>query len=78
MIVRIFITLEKASCASEVMARMFITLDGPSRAGEGIAVLINYSTPMSSVHGISYPIGIPPKPLEVVVSFSISAHGDHF
>ena len=76
--VRTFITLEEIFNSSEAKERMFITLDGPLEAVEGIAILIKYNTPMGVVHGISYPMGIPPKPLDVVVSFIISTHGDHF
>ena len=34
------ITLEKCSNTSKVEVRMFITLERPSEAGEGIAILI--------------------------------------
>ena len=73
-----FITLEKHSGVSEVMVRMFITLDGPPRVGEGIVVLINYKTPTGVVHEISCPMGIPPKTSNVFIVFIILAHGDHW
>ena len=76
--VRMFITLEEIFGASVVEARKFITLDGPPQAVEGIVVLIKYNTPMGVVHGISYPMGIPPKPPDVVVVSIISTHGDYF
>ena len=76
-IVRTFITLEKPFDANKVMVRMFITLDGPPGAGEGIVFLINYNTPADVVPGISYPMGIPPKPQDVVVVSIISSRGDH-
>ena len=75
--VRTFITLEDISGASEAEARMFITLDGPPKVGDGIVVLIKYNTPMGVVTGISCPMGIPPKPPDVVIVSIISASGDH-
>ena len=42
--VRTFITLKDIFCTSEAKERMFIILDGPPKAGEGIVVLINYNT----------------------------------
>ena len=56
--VRMFITLEEIFFANEAEARMFITLDGPPEAGEGIAVLIKYNTPMGVVPGFFCPMGI--------------------
>ena len=76
--IRTFITLEEIFGASEVEERMFITLYGPPKAGEGIIVLIKYNTPMGVVPIISCPMGIPPKPPDVVVVSIISARGDHF
>ena len=75
--VRTFITLEEIFSSYEAEARMFITLDITPKAGEGIAVLIKYNTPMGFVPGISCPMGIPPKPPDVVVVSIISARGDH-
>ena len=76
--VRTFITLEDLFGSSEAEARMFITLDGPPEAVEGIVVLIKYNTPMGDMPGIYCPMGIPQKPLDVVVFSIISTHGDHF
>ena len=76
--VRTFITLEELFGTSEAEVRMFITLDGTPEAGEGITVLIKYNTPMGVVPGISCPMGIPPKPLDMVVVSIILACGDHF
>ena len=75
--VRTFITLEYLFNTSEDEARIFITLDRPPKAGEGIVVLIKYNTLMGVVLGISYQMGIPPKPLDVIVVSIISARGDH-
>ena len=75
--VRMFITLEEIFDTSETEERMFITLDGTPEAVEGIAVLIKYNTPMGVVPGISCPMGIPPKPLDMVSVSIISSHGDH-
>ena len=44
--VRMFITLEEIFGTGEAEARMFITLDGPPEAIEGIVVVIKYNTPM--------------------------------
>ena len=76
--VRTFITLEEIFGASVVEARMFITLDGPPQAVEGIVVLIKYNTPMGVVPVISCPMGIPPKPPKVAAVSIISTCGDHF
>ena len=76
--VRTFIALEDIFNASEAEARMFITLYGPPDVVEGIAVVIKYNTPMGAVPRIYCPMGIPPKPPDVVVVSIISAHGDHF
>ena len=75
--VRTFITLEEIFSTSEAEARIFITLDGPPEVVEGIVVLIEYNTPMGAVPGISYPMGIPPKPPDVVIVSIILAHGNH-
>ena len=75
--VGMFIVLEKPSSASKVMERMFITLDGPPEAGEGITVLLESHTLTGTVPGISYPMSIPPKPPNRVMVSIISAHGDH-
>ena len=74
--VGMFIVLEKPSIASKVMERMFITLDGPPEAGEGITILIESHTPVGTVPGISYPMSITPKPPDRVAISIISAHGD--
>ena len=73
-----FIVLEKPSSISEVVARTFITLDGPPEASEGITVLIEGHTPTEAVSGISYQMGIPPKPPNRVMVSIILACGDHF
>ena len=75
--VRMFIKLDNPFDACEFMEIIFITLDGTPGAGEGIVVLINYNTPAGAVSGISCPMGIPPKPLDIVVVSIISARGDH-
>ena len=75
--VRMLITLEKPFGASDVMERMFITLDGPLEASEGISFLIKYNTPMGAVPGISYLMGIPLKSLDMVAISIILACGDH-
>ena len=75
--VRTFITLENHSNTSEVMERMFITLDGAPGDGEGIAILINYNTPMGVMTGISYPIGIPTEPPDMVNISIISTCCDY-
>ena len=75
--VMMFITLEKFSDTSKVDVRMFITLEIPSDAGEGNVVLIKCNTTAEAVPGISCPMGIPPKPSDVVVVSIISARGDH-
>ena len=75
--VRTFITLEEIFNASEVKERMFNTLYGHHKAIEGIVVLIKYNTPIGVVPGISCPMGIPPKPLDVVVVSINSVCGDH-
>ena len=72
-----FIVLENPSSANEAMERMFITLDGPPRDGEGITVLIDGHTPPGAMPGISCPMSIPPKPPERVVVSIISTRGDH-
>ena len=74
---RKFISLEYPFDTSEIRARMFITLDGPPGDGEGIAVLIKYNTPVGVAPAISCPMGIPPKPPDVVVVSTTSPHGDH-
>ena len=76
--VGMFIALERISGPSKVDARMFITLDGPAKAHEGIAVIIECDALTEAVLGISYPAGIPPKPPEVVAISIISARGEHF
>ena len=75
--VGMFIVLEKPSSTSKVMERMFITLDGPPKAGEGITVLIEGHTPTGTIPGISCPMSIPPKPPDRFVVSIILAHGDH-
>ena len=76
--VRTFITLEEIFGASEADEMMFITLVGPPDDGEGISILLKYNTPMGVVPRISCPMGIPPKPLDVVAVSIISACDDHF
>ena len=74
--VRTFITLEETFGTNEVRKRIFITLDGPPEALEGIVVLIKYNTPMGVVPVISCPMGIPPKPPNLVAISIISTRGD--
>ena len=56
---------------------MFITLDGPVEAREGIAIIIECDTLAEVVPGIACRVGIPPKPPEMFVVSIISACGDH-
>ena len=72
-----FIVLDNPSGVSEVMVRMLIALDGPPEAGEGIIVLIEGHTPAEAVPGISFPMGIPPKPPDRVTVSIVSVHGEH-
>ena len=72
-----FIVLEKPSSTSEVVARTFITLNGPPGVGEGITVLIQGHTPADVVSGISCPMGVPPTPPDKVIVSIIPARGDH-
>ena len=74
--VGMFIVLEKPSSASKVMERMFITLDGPPKVGEGITILIESHTLAGTATGISCPMSITPKPPDRVAVSIISAHGD--
>ena len=76
--VGMFIVLEKPSSASKVMERMFITLDGPPEAGEGITILIESHTLVGTVPGISCPMSITPKPPDRVAVSIIPQCGDHF
>ena len=76
--VGMFIVLEKPSCVNKVMDRMFITLDGPLQAGEGITILIEGHTLARTVPGISCSMSIPPKPPDWVMVSIFSKHGDNF
>ena len=76
--VNMFITLEKCSNTSKFDVRMFITLERPYEAGEGIVFLIKCNTLMEAVPRISCPMGITSKPLDVVVVSIIIACGIHF
>ena len=75
--VRTFIALDKIPDTSEGKGRMFITLYGPSKVGEVILVIIECNTLVEVVPGISCPVGIPPKPPNVVIVSIILARGDH-
>ena len=76
--VKMFITLEKCSNTSKFDVRMFITLERPSKACEGIFVLIKCNTLAKVVPGISCPMGIPPKPSDVVAVSIITTCSIHF
>ena len=73
-----FITLDKFFDTSKVNVRMFITLEIPSEAGEGNFVLIKCNTPMESVPRVSTPMGIFPKPPDVVALSIITICSVHF
>ena len=73
-----FIVLEYTSGISKVVIGTFIVLDGPTKAIEGIIVLIEGHTPVGIVLGFSCPMDVPPKPPDMVAASKASIHDDHF
>ena len=73
-----FIVLEKYSNTNEVVSRTFIALDGPPGVGERITVIIEDHTLGKAMPRISCPMGIPPKPSDMVATSKATACGDHF
>ena len=73
-----FIVLEYTSGISKVVIGTFIILDGPTKAIEGIIVLIEGHTPVGIVLGFSCPRGVPPKTRAVVPASKASVLDGHF
>ena len=77
--VEMFIPLEGFLGTSEVDGGMFITLERPPEAGKDNNVLIKHNIPVATTPGVSYQMGILPKPLDgsldtTVVVFSIHCY----
>ena len=76
--VKMFITLENIYEASKVNVRMFIKLEIPFEAGEGNGVLIKCNTIAEAIPRVLSPMGIPPKPPDVVIDLITTIHNIHF
>ena len=75
--VKTFIELEMFSSVIKVMTNMFIALDGPTDAGEGIIVFTKGHTHAGIVPGFSCPMDVPPKPPNIIDASKSLVHDDH-
>ena len=64
--VHTFIALEMFYSVIKVKKNMFITLDGPADAGEGIIFLTEGHTPTGIIPGFSCPMDVPQNPPNIV------------